>query len=244
MKVTLVLSYLAASSFALTVRNSFTPSKYNSHDNGTPVEMFSAESSIDIGTVSSAAKKLKHKAKSYPVESDGDAPSATIYSDWAKFDKGSAYVWNADMDVDCDGIDFQCPGNQDGQGQTNFGALAAFAVPFIVIPDSFAQEHSDELQGNNIAAVICDRKMFYGIFGDTDGDSPQAIGEASWRMATACFPNDNLNGNNGHTDLDVTYIVFTGSDAVLDGVTDHYITDFSQLTSKGNDLVQSLMKNI
>jgi chitosanase len=46
--------------------------------------------------------------------------------------------------------------------------------------------------------------MFYGIYGDTDGDTPQVIGEASWLMARTCFPNDDLNGNSGHGKVDVT----------------------------------------
>lgn len=46
--------------------------------------------------------------------------------------------------------------------------------------------------------------MFYGVYGDSNGATPQVIGEASWLMARTCFPNDNLNGNNGHGDADVT----------------------------------------
>lgn len=46
--------------------------------------------------------------------------------------------------------------------------------------------------------------MFYGIYGDSDGDDPQVIGEASWLMARTCFPNDNLSGNSGHGSVDVT----------------------------------------
>ena len=46
--------------------------------------------------------------------------------------------------------------------------------------------------------------MFYGIYGDSDGDDPEVIGEASWLMARTCFPNDNLNGNAGHGSPDVT----------------------------------------
>jgi chitosanase len=46
--------------------------------------------------------------------------------------------------------------------------------------------------------------MFYGIYGDTDGDNPEVIGEASWLMARTCFPNDDLNGNSGHEQADVT----------------------------------------
>lgn len=46
--------------------------------------------------------------------------------------------------------------------------------------------------------------MFYGIYGDSDGDDPEVIGEASWLMARTCFPNDDLNGNAGHGSVDVT----------------------------------------
>lgn len=46
--------------------------------------------------------------------------------------------------------------------------------------------------------------MFYGIYGDSDGDDPEVIGEASWLMARTCFPNDDLNGNAGHGSADVT----------------------------------------
>jgi len=52
--------------------------------------------------------------------------------------------------------------------------------------------------------IFSDGKMFYGIFGDTDGDTPETIGEASWLMARTCFPNEDLNGNNGHDPADVT----------------------------------------
>jgi chitosanase len=46
--------------------------------------------------------------------------------------------------------------------------------------------------------------MYFAIFGDTDGDDPELIGEASLRTATACFPNDDLSGGQGHGDTDVT----------------------------------------
>lgn len=47
-------------------------------------------------------------------------------------------------------------------------------------------------------------KMFYGIYGDSDGDDPEVIGEASWLMARTCFPGENLSGNSGHGNADVT----------------------------------------
>lgn len=39
------------------------------------------------------------------------------------------------------------------------------------------------------------------------------VGEASISLATLCF-GDAMTGNNGHSDLDVLYIAFTGTDAV------------------------------
>lgn len=39
------------------------------------------------------------------------------------------------------------------------------------------------------------------------------VGEASISLATLCF-GDSVTGNNGHGDLDVLYIAFTGTDAV------------------------------
>jgi chitosanase len=56
--------------------------------------------------------------------------------------------------------------------------------------------------------------MFYGLFADTDGGTPESIGEASWLMARTCFPSDDLNGNSGHIPPDVTceyfmeYLIF------------------------------------
>lgn len=42
----------------------------------------------------------------------------------------------------------------DGLNQTNFGALAAYEVPFFVIPDRFGTQYAKQLPGNNIGAVI------------------------------------------------------------------------------------------
>lgn len=107
--------------------------------------------------------------------------------------------------------------------------------------------------------------MFYGIYGDTDGDTPQVIGEASWLMARTCFPNDDLNGNSGHGAVDVTCefyntllfsihvlpltqtdILFTGSDAVLpsSALNKNYVTNFSTLRAMGDKLITALAKNL
>jgi len=97
--------------------------------------------------------------------------------------------------------DYYGRGNPDGQPTTDSGALSAFNVPWVVVPNSFFQ-HS-HIPPNAISAVVCGGKVFYGIMGDTDGDNPEVIGEASFLMGQTCFPNEDLGGDNGHASLDV-----------------------------------------
>ncbi|RHZ43460.1 glycoside hydrolase family 75 protein [Aspergillus thermomutatus] len=223
-------------------------SDYNKPSAGPPASFFAAATTMPVAALQSAAAKASAVPKSakYPINFDSDSPTATIHADWATLPTGAAYVWVADMDVDCDGLDYQCKGNGDGQDATNFGALAAYEVPFIVIPQHFYKAYESQLTGNNVAAVICNGKMYYGIFGDTDGDTPEVIGEASWLMARTCFPDDDLNGNNGHVPANVTYIVFTGDNAVLpsSAVNDNYITNFTKLRSLGDSLVNALVSQL
>ncbi|KAJ5168561.1 uncharacterized protein N7482_004155 [Penicillium canariense] len=222
--------------------------QYDNPTAGPPASYFAAATTVPVAALHSAAAKASTAAKdaTYPVNNDSGAAKSTIHSDWTNFNEGAAFVWVADMDVDCDGLDYQCKGNPDGQPQTNFGALAAYEVPFFVIPDKFGTTYQDVLPGNNVGAVICDGKMFYGIYGDSDGDDPEVIGEASWLMARTCFPNDDLNGNSGHGGVDVTYILFTGDDAVLpsSALSKNYVTNFSTLRSMGDKLITALAQNL
>lgn len=59
---------------------------------------------------------------------------------------------------------------------------------------------------NALSAVICDGNVFYGVMGDTNGDVPEVIGEASFLMAETCFPKAGISGNNGHDSIDVLCI--------------------------------------
>ncbi|KAJ5776207.1 uncharacterized protein N7511_001218 [Penicillium nucicola] len=242
--VPIALLAMAGTGFAQTVVGS----NYNNPTAGPPASYFAAAATVPVAALQTAAAKASTAAQSatYPINGDSGAKKVTIHSDWSNFSEGAAFVWVADMDVDCDGIDYNCKGNPDGQAETNFGALAAYEVPFIVIPDTFGTKYASVLPGNNIGAVICNGKMFYGIYGDTDGDSPQVIGEASWLMARTCFPNDDLNGNAGHGAADVTYILFTGKDAVLpsSALGKNYITNFTTLRSMGDKLISALAKNL
>ncbi|KAL4867789.1 fungal chitosanase of glycosyl hydrolase group 75-domain-containing protein [Aspergillus spectabilis] len=220
---------------------------YNKPSGGPPGEYFQAAATIPVAAIQASTASLNKipKRATYPIR-PGSKQMSTIYSDWAAFNEGAAIVWTADMDVDCDGLDHKCTGNSDGLSDTNWGALAAYAVPFIVIPDHYLQANEKEIPGNNVAAVICNGKMFYGILGDSNGDNPQVTGEASWLMAKTCFPEDGLNGNVGHDAKDVTYILFLGNEAVLptSAINKNYITDFGVLRSMGDELVGKLARNI
>lgn len=59
------------------------------------------------------------------------------------------------------------------------------------------------MEPNALGAIICNGKMFYGVFADSNGDSPQVIGEGSLILAQTCFPDDGMSGANGHPDSDV-----------------------------------------
>ncbi|KAB8070890.1 fungal chitosanase of glycosyl hydrolase group 75-domain-containing protein [Aspergillus leporis] len=222
-------------------------SAFNRPDWGPPAKWFAAAASQPVSAIQAAAAKASvvPKGATYPFSLESTDKS-TIHSDWASFKEGAALSWVADMDVDCDGVNEKCEGNQDGQPQTNWGHLAAYAVPYIVIPDRFLTSNKEILPGNNVAAVICNKKMYYGILGDSNGDEPQITGEASWLMAKTCFPDEGLQGNKAHSAPDVTYIVFTGRGAILpdDAINENYITDFDTLRSMGDKLVKALASNL
>ncbi|CEJ91919.1 hypothetical protein VHEMI07602 [[Torrubiella] hemipterigena] len=221
--------------------------KYNKPNAGPPGAWFSGASSLPASRIAAAAAKMTKTPKDATyILSDGNSKKATIHSDWANLSKGAAYAFVADMDVDCDGIDHACKGNPDGETHTDFGALAAYEVPWAVIPSKFASGHTKELAGNNVVAVICNGKIFYGVFGDTDGDTPETIGEASWLLANTCFPSEGLNGNNGHVPADVTYIFFTGDGSVLpsSAIGENYLTNFNALKTLGDKLVGDLVSSL
>ncbi|PTU21244.1 hypothetical protein P175DRAFT_0436784 [Aspergillus ochraceoroseus IBT 24754] len=243
------LQYLAVCTtlFGSALSQVVSGSDYNKPDAGPPASYFSATATMPVAALKSAAAECTKVPAhaTYPI-SEGSSIKSTIYSDWSSFSKGAAIVFTADMDVDCDGLDYKCKGNPDGQSETDWGALAAYEVPWIVIPDKYVTANSKKLPGNNIAAVICNGKMFYGILGDTNGDDPEVTGEASWLMARTCFPDEDLNGDSGHTPADVTYIVFLGDSAVLpsSALNTHYITNFGTLKSMGDSLVNALASNL
>ena len=165
------------------------------------------------------------------------------------------------MNIDCDGIDYMCPysprqygadhrGNTDGQNVTTWGELSAYNVPYIVVPDSFVE--SRKIPQNAISAVICDGQMFYAILGDTNGNIPQVIGEASILMGETCFPTANVSGAVGHSSVDVLCMHLSGILLTLDivftteftGVNSTYITDFNGLKQVGDEKMAELISSL
>ncbi|KAH8901052.1 family 75 glycoside hydrolase [Thozetella sp. PMI_491] len=143
------------------------------------------------------------------------------------------------MDIDCDGTqggvgdDGRCGSSKDTQSITSFqdtvssynkgvNDLNAFVHPYVVFGNAGSRNgfktfdpQAYGVQPLSIMAVVCGDKMFYGIWGDEngdDGDHPM-VGEASISMATACY-GTTVNGDAGHDENDVLYIAFPGSKAV------------------------------
>ncbi|KAF2000848.1 glycoside hydrolase family 75 protein [Amniculicola lignicola CBS 123094] len=143
----------------------------------------------------------------------------------------------ADMDIDCDGLDRSsgdCFNDPTGQSQTAFKDLVK---EYGGIEDLSSQIHSyivlgndnSETEGNggqkfdpeqdagikplSVVAVVCNNKLFYGVWGDVNGG--YLTGESSLALAKRCYPDEGLNGNKGHGDHDVLYIAFPGEEAVI-----------------------------
>jgi len=132
------------------------------------------------------------------------------------------------MNVDCDGANNsagKCSNDPSGQSQTAFQDT----VQSYGISDLDAGIHGYVVFGNqgnspafdpttagmkplSVMAVICGDSMFYGVWGDTN--EGVNTGEVSISLASSCFPNADISGDNGHQTPDILYIGFTGKSAV------------------------------
>ncbi|KAF8851764.1 glycoside hydrolase family 75 protein [Acephala macrosclerotiorum] len=175
----------------------------------------------------------------------------------------------ADMDIDCDGLqngpgnDGRCGSSTDTQSQTSFmdtvasygqgvSDLNAFVHPYVVFGNVGTKAgyvnfdpRSVGVKPLSLMAVVCGDKMFYGIWGDENGDdgAKPMVGEASISMATLCF-GTSVNGNSGHGQTDVLYIAFTGDDAVP-GTSAKWnagsVNEFeSSIQALGDELIQKI----
>ncbi|KAL7948707.1 fungal chitosanase of glycosyl hydrolase group 75 domain-containing protein [Trichoderma barbatum] len=202
--------------------------------------------------------------------SDGDNGSTSYCGDHLA-DYGIVYLQGtsrrlANMDIDCDGIqngpadDGRCGSSGDTQSVTSFSDtvrsygtgqrdLDANAHPYVVFGNDGGpgwntfDPQSVGIEPLSVMAVVCNNKLIYGVWGDTNGDDGDfpVVGEASISLATACF-GTGVNGNSGHDETDVLYIAFTGSSAVpgARGATwnaQNYNTFENSITALGDSLV-------
>jgi len=146
-------------------------------------------------------------------KTDGDARTANVSICKA----GTAYVWTADMDIDCDGITTtHCSHKTDPwyQAQTSFKTstgkwFASERTHYYVIPLPSGRFNYSKagIKPGSVAAVIYKGKVVYAVFADEGPNN--IIGEASWLTARdlGINPNPKTGGIDG---LVVTYIAFPG----------------------------------
>lgn len=176
----------------------------------------------------------------------------------------------ANMDICCDGIqgspadDGRCESSPTTQSITAFQwiiesygtnqtDLDANVHPYIVFgnvgdsPDwpSFDPQ-AYGIEPLSVMAVICNNTLFYGVWGDMNGDDGDdaMVGEASISLATACFGRY-VSGNYGYNHNDILYIGFPGVDAVpgADGAawTAQNFEDFeASIAELGDSLIERI----
>ncbi|KAK3294355.1 glycoside hydrolase family 75 protein, partial [Chaetomium fimeti] len=207
--------------------------------------------------------------------SKDDGPSTFSYCGDHQDDYDVIYLKGAgsalaDMDVDCDGEqngrgdDGRCESSGDTQAITSFewiikeyskgiNDLNANVHPYVVFGNDGTKPgwktfdpQAHGIRPLSVMAVVCNNKLIYGIWGDTNGDdgAKPMVGEASISLATACF-GTSMNGNNGHDETDVLYLAFPGSDAVpgADGANwgaDSWQAFEASIEGLGNKLIQRI----
>ncbi|KAI8959474.1 glycoside hydrolase family 75 protein [Daldinia sp. FL1419] len=174
----------------------------------------------------------------------------------------------ANMDIDCDGLitkndDGRCDNAHSVQNMTAMrGYISTYKNG---VPDLNPFVHDYVVFGNtgkkpewvtfnprdwgmkplSVMAIVCNDKLIYGIWGDTNGDdgvSPR-VGEASISVATLCFGHD-LDGVGGFDKEDILYIGFTGNDAVPGNRADWHAADENEFQSSISKLGDELILRI
>ena len=196
-----------------------------------------------------AQQLLNRVHKGCPVVSKGkyktddDAKSAIVSICKA----GKAYVWNADMDVDCDGVKTShCNSHTDCcyQGDTSFHTskgkpFQADLTHFYVIPlpSSRFSYTKAGIKPGSVAALVYNNKVLYAVFAD-EGPS-NIIGEASYatNRDLGINPNPKTGGIDcTGTSCPIWYIVFPG-------VVPSPIESNSAIDSKGSAAAQAFVNS-
>ncbi|KAF2483571.1 fungal chitosanase of glycosyl hydrolase group 75-domain-containing protein [Neohortaea acidophila] len=141
------------------------------------------------------------------------------------------------MAIDVDGRRPKGDNPQDSQDGTAFeDTLRSYNIsgvkdldpyihPYVVLGNQGTKKgyltfdpHVYGVQPLSVVAVVCNGKLFYGVWGDTNGDDDYpkngaSTGEASQALGTACF-GKHVSANIGHGKPDVLYVAFKGATAV------------------------------
>ncbi len=148
-------------------------------------------------------------------KTDASAAAATI-----PLCRSKGAIWfKADLDIDCDGGSTpECKADKYYLPETSCSTsegkpLDASNLPFFVLPRNSNGFNAADygVRCGSVGAVIYNGKVEYAILGDRGPDG--VIGEASYAMAKRLGINPDP--NSGGIASGVTYIVFTGSAAVL-----------------------------
>ncbi len=157
--------------------------------------------------------------------------------------KTGAVFWQADMDIDCDGIrTAQCNEQTDccflpdtACHSSANQPLNAAQLPFVVLPSPSAtwDYRNFNIGCGTVVAIIFNNQVLYAAAGDT---GPTAIiGEASY--ASASRLGINPDPKFGGVDSGVTYIVFQGSQRVSP------IESHAGAVALGETLARSFVQN-
>jgi glycosyl hydrolase group 75 (putative chitosanase) len=155
-----------------------------------------------------------------------------------------AFFWKSDFDIDCDGQrTTECnEGTDDAYfndtsfPQSDGKPLIAAQLPFIVVPlpsNRFDYTKSN-IQPGAVAAVIYNGKLSFGVFGDEGPE--EIIGEGSYAMAKSLGIDSNP--NTGGIESGATFIVFTGTGAVVSPIESH-----PNAVTLGTSLATKLVQN-
>jgi len=105
-------------------------------------------------------------------------------------------------------------------------------VPYVVINQQGSFDFTKfGIELMSAVTVVCNGKVFGAVIGDTNGNGQ--MGEASIALAKACFPTQQVNGNDAPNG-EVLYLVHTGAGSVVNSL------EPSVIASRATSLLSTL----
>jgi Fungal chitosanase of glycosyl hydrolase group 75 len=132
-----------------------------------------------------------------------------------------AVFFSADLDIDCDGTrtstcnEERAPDfvPQTSADDSNGDPLDSAELPYVVLPVPSGRFDHDAtgIHLGQVAAVVFKGKLVFAVFGDEGADDQLGAGSVALarRLGIDADPRD------GGVDSGVTYVVFTGDDAIV-----------------------------